>query len=96
MLTPRERTARAERHEERAQLGRIRASTESYPARALSLDDLDVEAFRRIARGALAYRTLLIVPYAVAPAVAGVLYGIKPAVTALVVAAAVMAARWLR
>lgn len=41
LLTPRERTARKERHEERAQLGRLRASTESYPARALSLDDLD-------------------------------------------------------
>lgn len=41
LLTPRERAARKERHEERAQLGRIRASTESYPARALSLDDLD-------------------------------------------------------
>ncbi len=41
LLTPRERAARKERHEERAQLGRLRASTESYPARALSLDDLD-------------------------------------------------------
>ena len=41
LLTPRERAARKERHEERAQLGRIRASTESYPARALTLDDLD-------------------------------------------------------
>lgn len=41
LLTPRERTARKERHEERAQLARLRASTESYPARALSLDDLD-------------------------------------------------------
>ena len=41
LLTPRERAARKERHEERAQLGRVRASTESYPARALTLDDLD-------------------------------------------------------
>ncbi len=41
LLTPRERAARKERHEERAQLARLRASTESYPARALSLDDLD-------------------------------------------------------
>lgn len=41
MLTPRERAARRARHEDRAQLARLRASTESYPARALTLDDLD-------------------------------------------------------
>ncbi len=41
MLTPRERADRKERHEERAQLARVRASTESYPARALTLADLD-------------------------------------------------------
>ena len=41
LLTPRERAARRARHEDRAQLARLRASTESYPARALTLDDLD-------------------------------------------------------
>ncbi len=41
LLSPRERAARDERHEERAQLARIRASSESRPARALTLADLD-------------------------------------------------------
>lgn len=41
LLSPRERAARAERHEERAQLARIRASSESRPARALTMADLD-------------------------------------------------------
>jgi hypothetical protein len=41
LLTARERAARAERHEERAQLARLRASSESRPARALTLADLD-------------------------------------------------------
>ena len=41
LLTPRERAARRARHEDRAQLARLRASTASYPARALTLDDLD-------------------------------------------------------
>lgn len=49
LLTPREREARKERHEERAQLGRIRASTESYPARPLTLDDLDAHERPRYA-----------------------------------------------
>jgi hypothetical protein len=50
MLTPRERAARRARHEDRAQLARIRASTESYPARALTLDDLDAHERARYAR----------------------------------------------
>jgi hypothetical protein len=41
LLTAKERTARAERHEARAQLARLRVGTESYPARALSMADLD-------------------------------------------------------
>lgn len=41
LLTAKERAARAERHEERAQLARTRASSESRPARALTLADLD-------------------------------------------------------
>ena len=49
LLTPREREARKERHEERAQLARVRASTESYPARALTLDDLDAHERPRYA-----------------------------------------------
>lgn len=50
LLTPRERAARKERHEERAQLARLRASTESRPARALTLDDLDAHERARYAR----------------------------------------------
>lgn len=49
LLTPREREARKERHEDRAQLARVRASTESYPARALTLDDLDAHERPRYA-----------------------------------------------
>ena len=49
LLTAKEREARKERHEERAQLGRVRASTESYPARALTLDDLDAHERPRYA-----------------------------------------------
>ena len=50
LLTPRERAARKERHEERAQLARLRASTESRPARALTLDDLDAHERARYVR----------------------------------------------
>ena len=42
----------------------------------------------RVIRGATTYKAFLVWPYAVAPAVAGVLWGIKPAVTALVLHAA--------